>query len=60
MLLNEVIELAVKNDYKCRVWRNALGKNIFEGKILNIPENLLYRQITSWELEDGVMIFNIN
>ena len=60
MILNEMIELAVENYYECRVWRNVLEKNVFKGKISDIPENLLDREITSWEIEDGIIIFNVD
>ena len=51
MLLREYITMAV-DDYKCYVWDGHINKNIFEGWLSDIPEELLDREITSWELDN--------
>ena len=59
MTLRDFIEMAVDNIYDCYVWDNNNEANIFEGKIYDIPDELLECEITSWEISEGKIGFNI-
>lgn len=60
MTLYEFIEMAIDNSYDCYVWDNNTEDNVFEGKMDNIPDELLEREITSWEISEGKIGFNID
>lgn len=60
MTLYEFIEMAVDNCYPCYIWDNNKEENIFGGILSDIPDELLEREITSWELENGKIGFNID
>lgn len=60
MTLYDFIEMAVDAYYDCYVWDNNQEENIFVGKIENISDELLEREITSWEISEGKIGFNID
>lgn len=60
MNLYEFIEMAVDNYYPCYVWDNNKEKNIFEGELSDIPYELFEREVTSWEIDNGKIGFNID
>lgn len=60
MTLYDFIEMAIDTIYDCYIWDNHKEKNIFEGKIYDIPDELLKHEITSWEITEGKIGFNIN
>ena len=60
MTLYDFVEMAVDTWYSCYIWDNNLEKDIFNGSIDEIPEELLDREITSWEICEGKIGFNID
>ena len=58
MTLYDFIEMAIDNIYDCYAWDNK-EENVFEGKIYDIPDELLEYEITSWEISEGKIGFNI-
>lgn len=60
MTLYDFIEMAIDTIYDCYIWDNHKEKNIFEGEICDIPDELLEHKITSWEISEGKIGFNIN
>ena len=60
MTLYDFIEMAIDNYYECYVWDNNKEENVFEGTIDDIPDGLLEHKITSWEIKNGKIGFNID
>lgn len=60
MTLYDFIEMAVDTYYDCYIWDNNQEKNIFVGKIEDVPDELLEREITSWEMSESKIGFNID
>ena len=60
MSLYDFVEMAVDSCYSCYIWDNNLEEEIFKGTIDDIPEELLEREITSWEMYEGMIGFNID
>lgn len=60
MQLYDFVEMAVDDCYSCYIWDNNLEEEIFKGTIDEIPEELLEREITSWEMYEGMIGFNID
>ena len=60
MTLYNFIEMAVDNYYECYVWDNNKEEDVFEGRIDDIPDELLEHEITSWEVTNGKIGFNID
>lgn len=59
MTLYDFIEMAVDNIYDCYVWDNNKEENIFEGKMYDIPDELLELEVTSCEISEGKIGFNV-
>ena len=60
LTLQDIIELAVDTYYNCYVWDNEKEKEVYNGTIDDIPDELLESDFSSWELFDGKIGFNIN
>ena len=60
MTLQDFIEMAISDDYSCYVWDNEKEEEVFSGELAEIPEELLYQEFTSWEMNEGIIGFNIN
>lgn len=58
--LGEFVEMAIDNVYDCYVWDNEKEKNVFEGILSGIPDNLLEAEFSSWEIERNKIGLNIN
>lgn len=58
--LQDFIEMAISNDYICYIWDNEKEEQVFFGELAEIPEELLYQEFSSWEMNDGIIGFNIN
>lgn len=60
MTLYDFVEMAVDSYYSCYIWDNYKGENIYEGELGDIPDELLEHEITSWEICEGKIGFNID
>ena len=58
--LQDFIEMAVSNDYICYIWDNEKEEQVFYGELADIPEELLDQNFSSWEIDNGIIGFNIN
>ena len=54
------IEMAISDDYICYVWDNEKEEQVFCGELVDIPEELLEQEFSSWEIDNGRIGFNIN
>lgn len=60
IILREFIEMAIDNTYDCYIWDNEKEKNVFEGMLRDIPDELLELDFSSWETEGDKIGLNIN
>ena len=60
MTLQDFIDMAIDNYYDCYVWDNEKEEEVFCGEMVDIPEELLEQEFTSWEIDNGRIGFNIN
>lgn len=58
--LGEFVDMAIDNIYDCYVWDNEKEKNVFEGTLSEIPDDLLEAEFSSWEIERNKIGLNIN
>ena len=58
--LQDFIEMAISDDYICYIWDNEKEEQVFSGELAEIPEELLYQEFSSWEMNEGIIGFNIN
>ena len=58
--LQDFIEMAIDDCYSCYIWDNEKEEQVFCGEMVDIPEELLEQEITSWEIDNGRIGFNIN
>lgn len=58
--LGEFVEMAIDNVYDCYIWDYEKEKNVFEGTLREIPEDLLEADFSSWEIEGNRIGLNIN
>ena len=58
--LQDFIEMAIDNYYDCYVWDNEKEEQVFCGELVDIPEELLEQELSSWEIDNGRIGFNIN
>ena len=58
--LQDFIEMAISNDYICYIWDNEKEEQVFYGELADIPEELLDQNFSSWEIDNGIIGFNIN
>lgn len=52
--------MAIDNTYDCYIWDNEKEKNVFEGMLRDIPDELLELDFSSWETEGDKIGLNIN
>ena len=60
MTLQDFIDMAIDNYYDCYIWDNEKEEEVFCGEMVDIPEELLEQEFTSWEIDNGRIGFNIN
>lgn len=60
MTLEDFIDLAMDNYYNCTVWDNEKEEVVYEGTIINIPNELLGKNFTSWEIDNNIIGFNVD
>ena len=60
MTLQDFVEMAISDDYICYIWDNEKEEEVFSGELAEIPEELLYQEFSSWEMNEGIIGFNIN
>ena len=58
--IQDFIEMAISDDYICCIWYNEKEEQVFCGELVDIPEELLECEFTSWEIDNGRIGFNIN
>ena len=58
--IQDFIEMAISDDYICYIWDNEKEEEVFSGELAEIPEELLYQEFSSWEMNEGIIGFNIN
>ena len=58
--IQDFIEMAINDDYICYVWDNEKEEQVFCGELVDIPEELLEQEFSSWEIDNGRIGFNIN
>ena len=60
MTLQDFIEMAIDDCYSCYIWDNEKEEQVFCGEMVDIPEELLEQEFTSWEIDSGRIGLNIN
>ena len=60
MTLQDFVDMAIDDYYDCYVWDNDKEEEVFKGTIDDIPEELLEQEFSSWEIDNGIIGFNIN
>ena len=60
MTLQDFVEMAIDDSYSCYVWDNEKEEEVFSGELAEIPEELLYQEFSSWEIDNDRIGFNIN
>ena len=60
MTLQDFVEMAISDDYICYIWDNEKEEEVFLGELAEIPEEVLYQEFSSWEMNEGIIGFNIN
>lgn len=58
--LQDFIEMEIDDCYSCYIWDNEKEEEVFCGEMVDIPEELLEQEFTSWEIDNGRIGFNIN
>ena len=58
--IQDFIEMAISDDYICYIWDNEKEEQVFYGELVDIPEELLEQEFTSWEIDNGRIGLNIN
>ena len=58
--LQDFIEMAIDDCYSCYIWDNEKEEQVFCGEMVDIPEELLEQEFTSWEIDNGRIGLNIN
>ena len=58
--LQDFIEMAISDDYICYIWDNEKEEQVFCGELADIPDELLEQEFSSWEIDNGIIGFNIN
>ena len=58
--LQDFIEMAIDDCYSCYIWDNEKEEQVFCGEMVDIPEELLDQDFSSWEIDNGRIGFNIN
>ena len=60
MTLQDFIDMAIDNYYDCYIWDNEKEEQVFCGEMVDIPEELLDQDFSSWEIDNGRIGLNIN
>ena len=60
MTLQDFVEMAIDDCYSCYIWDNEKEEQVFYGELVDIPEELLEQELSSWEIDNGRIGFNIN
>ena len=60
MTLQDFVEMAIDDYYSCYIWDNEKEEQVFCGELADIPEELLEQELSSWEIYNGKIGFNIN
>lgn len=58
--LQDFIEMAIDDCYSCYIWDNEKEEQVFCGEMVDIPEELLDQDFSSWEIDNGRIGLNIN
>ena len=58
--LQDFVEMAIDDCYSCYIWDNEKEEQVFCGEMVDIPEELLDQDFSSWEIDNGRIGFNIN
>ena len=58
--LQDFIEMAIDDCYSCYIWDNEKEEEVFCGEMVDIPEELLDQDFSSWEIDNGRIGLNIN
>ena len=58
--LQDFIEMAIDDCYSCYIWDNEKEEQVFCGEMVDIPEELLDQDFSSWEIDTGRIGLNIN
>ena len=58
--LQDFIEMAIDDCYSCYVWDNEKEEQVFCGELVDIPDELLEQEFSSWEIYNGRIGLNIN
>ena len=58
--LYDFVNMAIEKYYDCHVWDAEKEEVVYRGSIDEIPEELLDMPFSSWEIEDGKIVLNIN
>ena len=60
MTLQDFIDMAIDNYYDCYIWDNDNEEQVFCGELVDIPEEFLEQEFSSWEIDNGRIGLNIN
>lgn len=60
MKLYEFLNMAVEETYDCYIYDNEKEEDVFVGMISDIPDELLIADMTSWEMYNGTIGFNVD
>ena len=58
--IQDFVEMAINDDYICYIWDNEKEEQVFCGELVDIPDELLEQEFSSWEIDNGRIGFNIN
>ena len=58
--IQDFVEMAIDDYYSCYIWDNEKEEQVFCGELADIPEELLEQELSSWEIDNGRIGFNIN
>ena len=58
--LQDFVEMAIDDCYSCYIWDNEKEEQVFCGEMVDIPEELLDQDFSSWEIDNGRIGLNIN
>lgn len=60
MKVEEMIGYAVDDVFECEIWDCDDEEVLYEGWANELPSHFLDARICSWELNEGVLIFNVS
>ncbi len=59
MILEDFINMAIDDMFYCYIWDCNKDEIVYEGMLCEIPYELLEKECSSWEINDGKIEFNI-